>query len=39
MSQGEIVEQGRHVDLLHAGGAYTKLHQKGENGSLPSGAL
>ncbi len=39
MSQGEIVEQGRHVDLLHAGGAYTKLHQKGENGSPPSGAL
>jgi subfamily B ATP-binding cassette protein MsbA len=33
MSQGEIVEQGRHADLLHAGGAYAKLHQKGENGS------
>lgn len=39
MSQGEIVEQGRHVDLLHAGGAYTKLHQKGENSSPASGAL
>ena len=39
MDQGKIVEQGRHVDLLHAGGAYTKLHQKGENSSPASGAL
>jgi subfamily B ATP-binding cassette protein MsbA len=30
MAHGEIVEQGRHQDLLRAGGAYSKLHSKGE---------
>ena len=28
MAQGEIVEQGRHVDLVQAGGPYAKLHHK-----------
>jgi subfamily B ATP-binding cassette protein MsbA len=30
MAQGQIVEQGRHQDLLLADGPYAKLHQKGE---------
>jgi len=25
-----MIEQGRHQDLLLAGGAYAKLHHKGE---------
>ena len=33
MGQGEIVEQGRHQDLLHAGGAYERLHHKVEANS------
>jgi subfamily B ATP-binding cassette protein MsbA len=33
MGQGEIVEQGRHQDLLHAGGAYERLHHKVETNS------
>ena len=28
MGHGEIIEQGRHADLLQAGGAYTRLHHK-----------
>lgn len=32
MAQGEIMEQGTHADLLAAGGAYAKLHHKGELG-------
>lgn len=28
MDRGEIVEQGKHADLLMAGGAYAKLHHK-----------
>jgi ABC-type multidrug transport system fused ATPase/permease subunit len=26
MQDGHIVEQGRHADLLHRGGAYARLH-------------
>jgi subfamily B ATP-binding cassette protein MsbA len=29
MAKGEIVEQGRHDELLKAGGIYARLHQKG----------
>lgn len=32
MAQGEIMEQGTHADLLAAGGAYARLHHKGELG-------
>lgn len=28
MAHGEIVEQGRHADLVQAGGAYARLHHK-----------
>ncbi|MFM1764420.1 MAG: lipid A export permease/ATP-binding protein MsbA [Limnohabitans sp.] len=39
MAQGEIMEQGTHADLLAAGGAYARLHHKGELGaSAMSGA-
>ena len=30
MEHGQMIEQGRHQDLLSAGGAYAKLHHKGE---------
>ena len=30
MERGRIVEQGRPADLLQAGGAYARLHQRGE---------
>ena len=30
MAHGEMLEQGRHQDLLLAGGAYAKLHSKGD---------
>jgi subfamily B ATP-binding cassette protein MsbA len=33
MAHGEIVEQGQHQALLNAGGAYARLHHKGELGS------
>jgi subfamily B ATP-binding cassette protein MsbA len=30
MERGQMIEQGRHQDLLLAGGAYAKLHHKGD---------
>ncbi len=30
MEHGQMIEQGRHQDLLSAGGPYAKLHHKGE---------
>jgi subfamily B ATP-binding cassette protein MsbA len=30
MAHGEMLEQGRHQDLLLSGGAYAKLHSKGD---------
>ncbi|MBU3721747.1 MAG: lipid A export permease/ATP-binding protein MsbA [Limnohabitans sp.] len=36
MAQGEIVEQGRHADLIHSGGAYARLQHKGDMGSSPN---
>ena len=39
MAHGEILEQGRHAELLLAGGAYARLHHKGEMGQAPSTAV
>lgn len=36
MAQGEIVEQGRHADLINSGGAYARLQHKGDMGSSPN---
>ncbi|ALK92116.1 lipid A export permease/ATP-binding protein MsbA [Limnohabitans sp. 103DPR2] len=36
MAQGEIVEQGRHADLINSGGAYSRLQRKGDMGSSPN---
>ncbi len=36
MAQGEIVEQGRHADLINSGGAYSRLQHKGDMGSSPN---
>jgi subfamily B ATP-binding cassette protein MsbA len=36
MERGRIVEQGRHAELLAAGGAYSRLHQAQSTGEAPS---
>jgi subfamily B ATP-binding cassette protein MsbA len=36
MDHGEIVEQGRHTDLLNLGGAYTRLHHKVDMSTSPN---
>jgi subfamily B ATP-binding cassette protein MsbA len=33
MDQGQIIEEGTHQDLLATGGAYARLHHKGEMSS------
>jgi subfamily B ATP-binding cassette protein MsbA len=39
MAHGEILEEGRHADLLRAGGAYARLHHKGDMGHLPNASV